>query len=863
MAKNVCITRIENLLKESSFTGVKKDEIMNSLKQAMAERRVNRIDEINVDAIAKDVSSQIKAQKIIDRANALNDEIIRRKKTQFIIDNYQGVEEEGLMAAIVGSNELRPGARDSVAVAQDTVQANLVNSFKEKIRKAKLDKLFSDADLPTQSRLASVMEEAGAQQTDIEKKTGIKPPITETNPDIKKLGIIMEEHSEAIRIMLNDRGANIPKIWGWVVKHNHDQFNVRAATETLGMKLSDVKADVNLKGTDENYNKNFKSWKNFTSKYLDERTFDTVDDKEDFFVDVYNSLVGNKIQLAEGTSNVFGSRNVTKAAGGKRVLHFKSAADWFTYHKKFGHGNLQETFLSGLLTAGRNIGMIDQLGSNPKANFEKIRIAVYNHVKKSGRDSSKLASGEYFKKFYMQIDGSNNTVENFTLAKYGSILRVGQNITKLGGAAISAFTDIGIYGSEMRDQGGKTLLGGMGDAFAALGRIKNTKQKKEIAESLGLMIDGSIHDLAGRNQVGDNLSRGATQVQKTFFKFNLLTWWTNTLKENAMLSMANYYAKQKNLPYDKLNKQLKLLFTKFNIDSTKWDVIRKNGMVKADDGMEFINIGSLDKISDADVKRITGIDNLTKREAKIEKEKFKYSISGMLLDRTLFAVIQPDARVKGIMKQGTLAGTPIGEAVSFLGQFKGFPIAIFNKVIGRDIAYIKAGPNQDIGRGVKGIAATIVTSALLGYASMTIKDFLKGRSPRDPAKWNTVMASLLQGGGLGLYGDVLFREQRDGSTIIAGLAGPGATTVADVLLAINYGIRGEGGKAGKAAYRAVNSNIPFMNLFYIKTVYDYLIGFNMMETMSPGSLKRVEKRMKKEYNQEYLLTKPSSMFKGF
>jgi hypothetical protein len=205
----------------------------------------------------------------------------------------------------------------------------------------------------------------------------------------------------------------------------------------------------------------------------------------------------------------------------------------------------------------------------------------------------------------------------------------------------------------------------------------------------------------------------------------------------------------------------------------------------------------------------------------------------------------------------------LGEAFRFLGQFKGFPIAIFNKVIGRDLAYMRSGPNQDIGRGAKGIAATIVTTGLLGYASMTAKDFLKGREPRDPAKWNTVMAALLQGGGLGLYGDVLFKEQRDGSTIIAGLAGPGATTVADLLLAINYGIRGEGGKAGKAAYRAVSSNIPFMNLFYIKTVYDYLIGYNMMETMSPGALKRVERRMKKEYNQEYLLTKPSSMFKGF
>ena len=415
----------------------------------------------------------------------------------------------------------------------------------------------------------------------------------------------------------------------------------------------------------------------------------------------------------------------------------------------------------------------------------------------------------------------------------------------------------------MKDQGGNTLLGGISEAFGALARVKNTKQKKEIAEMLGLMLDGTIHDTAGRNQVGDNLSRRGTEIQRTFFKFNLLTWWTNTLKENAMLGMANYYAKQKKLPYNKLNKQLQLLFEKYNIDSNKWDVIRKTAMETADDGMEFINIGLLDQVSDADIKKITGIENLSKREAQIEKQKFKYSVSGMMLDRTLFAVIQPDARVKGIMTQGTLAGTPLGEAFRFLGQFKGFPIAIFNKVIGRDLAYMRSGPNQDIGRGARGMVATIVTTGLLGYASMTAKDFLKGREPRDPAKWNTVMAALLQGGGLGLYGDVLFKEQRDGSTIIAGLAGPGATTVADVLLAINYGIRGEGGKAGKAAYRAVSSNIPFMNLFYIKTVYDYLIGFQMMETMSPGALKRVEKRMKKDYNQEYLLTKPSSMFKGF
>jgi len=37
----------------------------------MAEKRLSNIDEINVDAIAKDVSEQIKAQKKKDKINAI------------------------------------------------------------------------------------------------------------------------------------------------------------------------------------------------------------------------------------------------------------------------------------------------------------------------------------------------------------------------------------------------------------------------------------------------------------------------------------------------------------------------------------------------------------------------------------------------------------------------------------------------------------------------------------------------------------------------------------------------------------------------------------------------------------------------
>ena len=46
-----------------------------------------------------------------------------------------------------------------------------------------------------------------------------------------------------------------------------------------------------------------------------------------------------------------------------------------------------------------------------------------------------------------------------------------------------------------------------------------------------------------RYSVGDTLNRSFTKLQRNFFKLNLLQWWTNSLKEGAMLGMGNYVAK--------------------------------------------------------------------------------------------------------------------------------------------------------------------------------------------------------------------------------------------------------------------------------------------------------------------------------
>ena len=856
MAKNSCITRIVNSINKSRITSVDKQELINKIKIAIADTKKTNLDRVDIDRISKDVTEQIKAQKRINKINAINDEILIRKKVEELLENFKGDEQEGLIALLVGSNRLTTGSRTSVGVAQNAAQGQLIAAFDAEVTAAGLDGMFDKADARLQEELAITMEEIS-----LGKETTTK------NKDVKKLAEIMEKHSELTRQALNERGANIAKMWGYVVKQSHDQFNVRAAANRLGKNLSEIKADPNLTGTDINYNKNYTAWKDFIMQYLDgDRTFADTDNIDNFLMNSYNSLVGNKIQVADGAAGVFGSRNITKGIGNKRVLHFKSAKHWNAYNEKFGTGSLKETYYSGLMTAGRNIGMLDTLGTKPKENFEKIRVAVSNRMLDQKRSTESLSSYRQFEKFMNVVDGTVYTFDGgtfgFAITKYSAIARAVGNVAKLGGAVISAAADIGIYASEMRYQG-RSFLGGMFEAMNAIRRIKNTKQKQDIVQGLGFIKDGTIYDISGRFQVGDNLNKGWTKIQRTFFKYNLLSWWTNTLKENSMLGMANYYAKQKNLSFDQLNKPLQDFFKLYNIDSTKWNVIRKTAMSKADDGTEFINISELSNMSDADIKKITGMDDLSKSELQMEKEKFKYSVSGMLLDRSIYAVIEPDARTKGTMTQGTLAGTGMGEAMRFLGQFKAFPIAVVNKVLGREIAFLRKGKNQDIGRGIRGITALMITSGMFGYMSMSLKDLLKGKEPRDPNQPKTIMAAFLQGGGLGIYGDVLFKEQRDAGSVAAGLIGPFPTTVIDLGLALKYAITGEGGKAGRAAYRTISSNIPFLNLFYIKAAFDYMIGFQIMETMNPGVLKRVEKRMKDDYNQEYLFTKPSTSNKGF
>lgn len=166
------------------------------------------------------------------------------------------------------------------------------------------------------------------------------------------------------------------------------------------------------------------------------------------------------------------------------------------------------------------------------------------------------------------------------------------------------------------------------------------------------------------------------------------------------------------------------------------------------------------------------------------------------------------------------------------------------------------------GGSLGGMANLMFWGPILGYMSMNAKEMAKGKEPRVPTDAESFkkiyMASVARSGALGLYGDFLFGEvsNKYGNDFVLSLAGPTVRRAVDV--GNLYGTFRKGGDTGAEAFRLLLNNTPGYNLFYTKWAMDYMFIYRMQEAMNPGYLRRMERRVKKEKGQEYLVP-PSSV----
>ena len=198
------------------------------------------------------------------------------------------------------------------------------------------------------------------------------------------------------------------------------------------------------------------------------------------------------------------------------------------------------------------------------------------------------------------------------------------------------------------------------------------------------------------------------------------------------------------------------------------------------------------------------------------------------------------------MNLGLPKGTVAGEAIRMIMMLKGFPITMITKGLTR----------QYYTSGFAGTMKMITGMSAMGYVAMSAKDILKGKEPKSVfsddymKSAKVITASMIQGGGMGIFGDFMFGEfNRYGQSFTKTVAGPAFGSADDVASMFAKVIRGD--DVAKDAVKFAIRNTPYANLFYTRAAADYMVLHGLMEYMDPGYLRRTEKRLKKDYDQEY------------
>lgn len=832
-----CTQRIEEAMRGASI-----DDQVRMAEEAdrILKDSVGLSEEEIFRKLDQSIEAQTIAKKIEGRNRALNS-IARRNMAQFV-EGFSDDPALGIEALLVGINDVRMGARRSVAATQSQLQESYLSGFTadlEGLGRPAFDAFINgDLDLDVSRALWSVEDPAA---------------LSRLPGDAVDIAKVINKWQERSRIDANEAGAHIRKLPGYITRQSHDMDKIR--------------------------NAGFDAWRADIEPRLDPRTFDGVENREAFLSSVYDGL-STGLHLGSGTvPGLKGTRNIAKSVSHERTLHFKDADSWFQYNEKFGRGALRESVTGGLRMSGQNTGIMKILGPNPESNY----ATVVNSLQKKLRDSdkeglSKLKSrlSGSLDNYLKQVTGESNIPGSAMGAAIGQSVRGFQSLTKLGGAVISSIADIPIGASELRYQGKSFLsayggaLRNAGGAIGDMGRsivnrrltVKSEPARRVLAE-LGVSLDATSGLFRSRFDAGAEVIPGrVANAMNTFFRLNGLTLWTDSMRMGSMIGMAQHIGSYATKGWDSMPPGLQDTLTLYGISAKEWDLIRSAGVTKYDDfeGKYLIpdSLANIDRGVLASHLESIGV-KATDYQIKKLRTDLADSLRTYYVDRSQYAVIEPDAKTRALMLRDSQPGTVAGEVMRSITQFKAFPFAIVQKVWGREIR-----GSRSKGGAAIGLSQIIAGSILFGYIAMSAKDIVKNRTPRNPDNPKTWLAAFLQGGAAGIYGDFLFGDvkNRFGGGLVSTLAGPTAGTIDQI--ANIYGKTRDLDGAGSDLFRLLYQAAPagaslavpaasILNTAYAKMALDQLIYYNIMESLSPGYKRRMERRLKKENDQEILI----------
>lgn len=767
-------------------------------------------------AVEREFAEAAELRDALAQRNAMLNRARVLESVDYLASTWADDPGQGLKAILVGTQDARRGARASIGADQLAAEDHVLGGMLADVAKV-------DGGLEAYTRGLVDDEVAAAlwRMSNDEAPTG--------SPLAEGIAAAIRKWQEYGRLAANDAGAWIGKARGYITSTFHDQARI---AKDQGAWLESARAHFDLARMAEEME-------------VDPSELDGI--LENIWRDLSS---GVHLKTGQPSSAPKGLQSVGKKLSHERVIHFRDADAWAAYNRDFGAGTLHEAVTAGLRRQARATALMATLGPNYEMNLDAIVHDTLARMRKEGAKPEALAQLQAdhrrYKRLYLaQLDGSLDIPGSDPLASAAAGVRTIQSMASLGGATLSSISDLATMLNGAKYQGANALeavAGGMAKLFHG----ERSADRLALWADLGVVLSSLSGKLASRFTPDDTVGGRLGKLQHTFFTLNLQNRWTDSFREAVAEMLSANLARRVGDRFDALPEQLRTTLGLYGIDAGKWDIFRAQEAVELD-GARFVAPRALDDLPDEPFEAYLSARNInpTGKRVRDLRREIARQFRAYFADQNGYMVLTPDQATRGMMKQGTQVGTGLGEALRFIMQFKSFPLAYTQRALGREI---KQG-------GAMGVAGLIALTTLFGYAASVAKDTFKGIAPRDPRDPRTWLASFQQGGGAGLYGDVLFSQvlERRFGDAGAQLLGP---TFADVFG--SYGLAGvasravQGEDAGAAAVRFVKGNTPFLNLFYARLALDYAVFYRVQEWMNPGSLARMEQQMQQRTGQDFI-----------
>ena len=814
---NRCFQEMKRL-SGNSLSDERINEFLDEIKIKINEDKFRNGEEQTKKILEKEIYDNFEYQQALNKKNLAEQNIRILDRYQKIIDAIElsgGKIDpvKGIEAMLVGIQEFSNITRDSIGSRQKAIseleKTKLYNAIKNVSKNSWEDFSTGKIDLEIKKEMLGV-------------NTGIK--------EAKLIANILKKSQEELRLRLNDLGANIQKLDDWITRTFHN--TEKMANASKGSRIVEE-------------NRNF--WIEYIRERLDiKRTFPGITDStkiNEILRDIYNSLLSGDHLKHGGTISIYGTRNVANRLNASRVLHFKDATARHEYDINFGEPSLKESVLSVIENSARHIPLIEFLGTNPENGLEKLLSLLRKKYKDTNPEYIKDLKVSYFRNQLAELDGSVNLVGSQTAAKIGMAIRGFQRIGKLGFTPISSISDLAFYMSATNFQG-RGLLTGIYESLSALFKT----QDKQAMEVVGIVSNSAMNSNVNAYSQTDSFGK-IGKMENSFFKWIGLNKWVSNLKSGMALGLSRHYGMLSDTAFGSLSVRERNLLKLYGIDEGKWDLLRSIKTLDTNN-KKYLTAEGVNELSDEVIKKYVG-KNISDREIRNFKKDLEITWRNVLVDQSIKASPEPDAAVRAFMNQGLEKGTAGGEGIRFMGQFKSFGVTIWKNIIQRELKGY--GPDDSKYSAVSGLTSLIITGTITGYIAMSIKDMLRGRSPRDPTKVSTILEAIAQSGSLSIYGDFLLGQIQNqyGSNVFEALAGPTASDASKVLKLIFNPKEPE--KMGKKLLELIEGNAPIINMWYTRWVYDYLIGYNIKEFLDPGFFERMKAKHEESRGQSYFL----------